>query len=732
MNSIRPRLRIELQRGIALAMFLLECLAIGFISHTKTFPIVVALVALCGAFSKFRFEITRSRAYDIVAAFGVIFILKYMFSAENARYSTLFPNQQIALSVAQFVLCLQATYFFGKRRDGRLPILFPGIGVIALVCASIVRIENGPERIIFQGFCISFALLAAKYCDVSRRFLDVGSRGRTGRMAASLIVFLLVGLLGWGAAAGLHRFEGQVEQYLVKLLSTRDSVHDIGFGDTTSLGSVNLTKSERSQEVALRIISDFEPGYFRGKVYDVYSQARWAVSISDGRPLAARPIPIRGTQPSEHPGNFFELWRRVDVSEDASGTSSEEVTEPEGSSELPAPLRSSRFEVWPSSSLAGKLFAPMHAFCLQAPVQHITRDAYEVLRAPDLPAYAPYTLFVSQQDQTPKIELTSRSSRSLLQLPRWVFRDSQLKSLVDEICQGQTTARSKADAIQRFFHQNFRYSLKVDVPIGNEPLHWFITERGAAHCEFFASATVVMLRLAEVPSRYVSGYVIHEQSRFSKNWVARQRDAHAWAEAQDEAGNWFTVESTPSDGLPHPTETALSNDLWEYMTECLQQLRVSWQQFGFIGGLRKLMGYLSTPIGSMIPLIVILVVGFRFVFRKRVARVEQRSFDYLVHELEALRIRLDRVIERAFRERRPNETVLQFAAALTRESRHPALLSVANWYQRYVELRFGAHNSTTAAAELAHDCGTLLKTIREVQQSELAHFAVSSDEASET
>ncbi len=727
MNSIRPRLRIELQRGIALAMFLLECLAIGFISHTKTFPIVIALVAIFGAFSKFRFEITRSRVYDIVAVLGVIFTLKYMFSAENVRYSTLFPNQQIALSVSQFVLCLQATCFFGKRRDGRLPILFPGMGVNALVCASIVRIENGPERIIFQGFCICFALLAAKYCDVSRRFLDVGSRGRTGRMAASLIVFLLVGGLGWGAAAGLHRFEGQVEHYLVKLLSTRDTAHDVGFGDTASLGSVNLTKSLRSQEIALRVISDFEPGYFRGKVYDVYNQARWGVSISDGRPIAGRPIPVRGVQPADHPGNFFELQRPTDTDDGEPG-SSEDVSVPTEVTESPEPERYSRFEVWSSSPLAGKLFAPMHAFCLQAPVPHITRDRYEVLRAPDLPAYAPYSVFVSQLDQTPTIEAPSQRARSLLQLPRWVFRDSQLKPIVDEICQGQTTARGKADAIQRFFHQNFRYSLRVNVPVGNEPLRWFIEQRGAAHCEFFASATVLMLRLADVPARYASGYVIHEQSRFSKNWVARQRDAHAWAEAQDESGQWFTVESTPSDGLPQPTETSLSSDLWEYATECLLQLRVSWQQFGFIGGLRKLMGYLSTPLGWVIPLLVIFVVGFRFVFRKRVAPVEQRSFDYLVHELETLRTRLDRVIERAFRERRPNETVLQFAAALTNESRHPALQAVANWYQRYVELRFGAHVSTTDAAALAHECGALLKTIRDLQQNELAHFAVSSNE----
>lgn len=722
MNVMRPHLKIEMQRGIALLMFVLECVAIAYISHTRTFPIAMVVIALVGTFSKLRFQIDRSRAYDIVAVLGVVFTLKHMYSAENARYSTLFPSQQIALSIAQYVLCLQATLFFSRRNDGRLPVMFPGIGVIALVCASIVRVENNTERGVFQAFCIAFALLAAKYCDLSRRFVSLGSRRTTGRTTTSLIILLMIGVLGWSAATGLYRFEGKVEQYLIQILSFRKPTYDVGFSDTSTLGSVNLTRTEHSDEIALRIVSELSPGYFRGRAYDRYQQARWGVSIGEGQPISPQSQSRINIQPSTHSGNIFDL---VSVPNVDGGKTSNDLSLPaidELSTAQQTP-RYSQLEVWPTSAMVGHLFAPLNTICIQAPVAQIHRDAYEILRARDLTSGSPYSLYVSQTAHTPTIAPPTRRNRVLLQLPRWTTQDPRIKSLVDHVCRGQTTVRGKADAIQRFFQQHFQYSLEVNVPDSVEPLQWFLNERPAAHCEYFASATVMMLRLADVPCRYVSGFIVQEQSRFSGNWVARQRDAHAWAEAQDEAGQWFVVESTPSDGLPSTDRLSVVTEFWEFLVDHAQRLRLAWQRFGFIGVLRQFGELLTSPIGVFLLLALMVPFAIKAVARTRFRRSQPPTFEYVTHELESLRTRLDRVIQTAFRQRGNTETIGQFTNALASECQHPTLQSVAKWYRRYQDLRFGSQVSTTEAAKLAHDCAALLATIKKLQLAATTQLA---------
>ena len=72
----------------------------------------------------------------------------------------------------------------------------------------------------------------------------------------------------------------------------------------------------------------------------------------------------------------------------------------------------------------------------------------------------------------------------------------------------------------------------------------FMFAKRAGHCELFASATALLLRLGGIPSRLVAGF------RVSKNPVAgmvnvHQGDAHAWVEAWDENRGWVSLDFTP-------------------------------------------------------------------------------------------------------------------------------------------------------------------------------------------
>ncbi len=101
--------------------------------------------------------------------------------------------------------------------------------------------------------------------------------------------------------------------------------------------------------------------------------------------------------------------------------------------------------------------------------------------------------------------------------------------------------------IVRYFQENFEYDLHTrPAPAEVDPVLAFLGGPRRGHCELFASATVLLLRRAGIPARYVTGFLCHERPRFSGYWVSRLRDAHAWVEAYDrDRDHWVLVESTP-------------------------------------------------------------------------------------------------------------------------------------------------------------------------------------------
>jgi hypothetical protein len=101
--------------------------------------------------------------------------------------------------------------------------------------------------------------------------------------------------------------------------------------------------------------------------------------------------------------------------------------------------------------------------------------------------------------------------------------------------------------IQEYLRSHHAYSLSFD-PQG-DPLNDFILNNRAAHCQYFASALVIMARAVGVPARYVIGFYAHEPYGNGRT-VVREQDAHAWAECWLDGIGWVTFDATPTGGLP--------------------------------------------------------------------------------------------------------------------------------------------------------------------------------------
>ncbi|MCB9881733.1 MAG: DUF3488 domain-containing protein [Planctomycetes bacterium] len=66
----------------------------------------------------------------------------------------------------------------------------------------------------------------------------------------------------------------------------------------------------------------------------------------------------------------------------------------------------------------------------------------------------------------------------------------------------------------------------------------------SGHCEYFASALILVLRARRIPCRMVTGF--HVAVLGDERIDVRSRDAHAWVEVFDSEDGWYTADPTPS------------------------------------------------------------------------------------------------------------------------------------------------------------------------------------------
>jgi hypothetical protein len=116
----------------------------------------------------------------------------------------------------------------------------------------------------------------------------------------------------------------------------------------------------------------------------------------------------------------------------------------------------------------------------------------------------------------------------------------------------------QAHAIVNHVANSAQYSLNTPkMPEGTKDFAlWFLGESDSGYCVHFATAATVLLRAANIPCRYVTGYLVYgEPNRVVE---VENQNAHAWVEVFIDSVGWIPLEPTPSGGIeqtaPAPTE----------------------------------------------------------------------------------------------------------------------------------------------------------------------------------
>lgn len=182
-----------------------------------------------------------------------------------------------------------------------------------------------------------------------------------------------------------------------------------------------------------------------------------------------------------------------------------------------------------------------------------------------------------------------------------------LDQVISELHLTGDNTRQTLGAINAFFQSQFTYSLSQGLPrpfgTNETPLRRFLLQTRSGHCEYFATAAVLLLRQLHIPARYAVGYAVHEHS--GRKYVVRQRDAHAWCLVWRN-GTWQDFDTTPASWIQAEAQRASA---LQFLSDFWSRLVFEFSKFRW--GQTHLRDYL---LWTMAPVLVLLL--FQIVFRR--------------------------------------------------------------------------------------------------------------------
>jgi len=201
-----------------------------------------------------------------------------------------------------------------------------------------------------------------------------------------------------------------------------------------------------------------------------------------------------------------------------------------------------------------------------AQLQYTPLGAVKLTEAPDFVNY--------QVDYTG--QAIAQTSELDLQIPPQHL--AWLKTIKQELKLERQEPEQIALAIKQYFQRNYYYSLFLGKEANaDKALETFMLERKAGHCEYFAVASVLLLRSYGIPARLANGYAMQEYSEAEQLYIVRRRHAHAWAVAAINE-QWQAVDATPAQWLDMEEEQA---DLWQPVYDLFSRLHFYYKQWRY-------------------------------------------------------------------------------------------------------------------------------------------------------
>jgi hypothetical protein len=471
---------------------------------------------------------------------------------------------------------------------------------------------------------------------------------------SALIVTIGIGFSGQHGLGELQRLiEGYNAQWMASFFRPRTDVSQ----SVTAIGQIGRLKLSPRIVIRLQTTNgQAPPEYLREASYRIYRSQTW---YAGGTRNEFADI-------SHEPGNESS-WMLLTGKTNTSVVNiacyldgwSKDLSVPEGL--LPLPTGSSRLENVPLSVAAIKI-NKTGAVLVAGPGLMIFDAHYGIGATFDSPP----------DSSTNKLDLTVPTN----EIPA-------LEQVTSKMKISGATEEKKLLAVQQFFAANFSYSTWLGsdkVARTNETaLSRFLLQSRSGHCEYFATATVLLLRELGIPTRYAVGYAVHEPS--GHGYVVRERDAHAWCLAWNEQNKtWENFDTTPASWVAEENKRASA---MQWLGDFGSWVRFQIAKFRW--GQTNLRQYF---LWALIPVLAVLL--YRIVFRRRRKRgsksgTGKAAESILCPGLDSEFYKLERKLAGRGITRRPSEPL---SVWLTRALNDPTLTDLRQPLQGLLRLHY--------------------------------------------
>jgi len=388
-----------------------------------------------------------------------------------------------------------------------------------------------------------------------------------------------------------------------------------GFNESVSFD--DMTNILQSDKVVMRVKTKYPPAYYKGITLDYYDGTRFKNKTY-----------FRHTGRKKYDQNGAML---IPTTFDKGFTGEE---------------RKYEFQVLPSKNKY--LFIPDFSKSIDIDPPSFTVNRHgDLKKKQTLTKNLQYTVYTEALTK-PNSYLTQWPAMSevikdrYLQLPEV---SEPVKKLASVITKDATSYYEIVQAVLNSFERrNYTYSLKSQHP-GN-PLEDFLLRNKIGHCQFFAGAMVVLLRLNGVPARMVNGFTSGEYNEWGDHYTVRLKDAHSWVEVYAGNGIWIPKDPTPSAPANWYTLAGLKG-LFGQFTKIEEYLDSKWQTYvlyysrldqflmwtSLMNWWRKF-PFLNTLF--LFSLFILFLMGFKFYFK---------SFEFRTRYKNLNLKRLDKILE---------------------------------------------------------------------------------------
>ena len=706
------------QRFFACLLIFLQAWLLWHLSRQPLLPIIACVLAVVSIPKLLRYSVQRTTYNLMIAGTCCAVLLANIWKPADSIGRWILPAQ-IAVTIAGCFLFLQVLENFRRRPNDSLPAHYCLLSLVTILfcfCRTYM-LDDWPTM--FWG-AVGMAMLVGLFLQSSRNQAVRGGQNFAADSSSAIALntasgvrmnqwrrWLLMLFSFAGVTFGTWYFTTvlsknvEYARFLLfpgSTLAQEQLGSSLRYSDTATLNSISESQLSNPFGEALNVFADFEPGYLRGRCYDTFEKNKWLIANEN---QSQNRISNLFDNSSDIPEQFRSLDRirkpPVGIRKEGYGQNVVSVTGDEN-----GPYREIRIENDPLRGMV--YFTPLGADYLQVFKTLVVQvDQNEVLRRGADQRHPYYAYLNRNQDPD---NGAAEKRKELLTIPDSLSEDSL--SIADRIFKNDTTDLQRFQSIESWFTQNYNYSLDgFKFPKGVDRLSHFIVERPDLHCEFFASATTLLLRTQGIPTRYATGYVVSERGEISEDhWVALNRNAHAWTEAYDrDRQTWVIVESTPGiEAVKDPwANVSAEEELAQFQAaiERNDDVRAennSWAKFyAPIRDFFERAGNVVQIVLSMT--LIIMLISFLLIRRYLDYRKGQRGSYDPRFARESTRLRnYEKQLRKLGIERSANETIHQFANRLqdmepARAEQLPWLSGAVEEFLTYARLRYSVSSA---------------------------------------